>query len=338
MNLPAIPVLFEQLGIETVVHDMGRRIQRLSPQVFRQFEAGQQPWPWPLQQHAWLAIIGWHEDDRDKHFIWFVRLPLDELGQLDPVVRDEWRQNILSLLSAGKAGHDNGIEPAFGFTPKEESMAAFHARAEQLLHQPVSAYYSQVQDYLAGKPGYDNWQQLGMQGLAEVAARLDEGNNQQIVMHAIPLLPLPPFAQLCRFLEHQPIDDALATCLISRADDSASVDPLVAVIRGISGMNHSSLHGKFIFQWLNGPHGNNIEVLAAISGRSWELLTHKDIARAWLTALSQNDQGQHGFDHLLADVLAIPGIRTPLMDVMREPERDDSLARAMAQFFRGVRH
>jgi hypothetical protein len=81
-------------------------------------------------------------------------------------------------------------------------------------------------------------------------------------------------------------------------------------------------------------YGTDIEILAAISGRCWEDLQDKDICRLFLECLANNTHGQSGFTHLLIDLLAIPGMREPVMQGLRDPNRSIELAQAMGQFFK----
>jgi len=53
------------------VFDMGRRVQKLSSDTFADFEDAKVPYPYPLQQHAWIAILFWNKQQSNQHYIWF---------------------------------------------------------------------------------------------------------------------------------------------------------------------------------------------------------------------------------------------------------------------------
>lgn len=318
---------------------------RLTPQQFNQFENGVLAYPTPFQQYAWLGLLGWQEEDKSRHFIWFLKLPLDELGKINPLARDELLHYLVNQLGERLLTPDDGADSAtaptalpHGFTPGEESMAMFHAKAAQLLGQPPSRYYSHARDYLAGKQGYDQWAFVGMQGLADVVARLQQEDNHDRLLQALPQLPSQPFGQLCRFLEHENISPELATTLINRARHNEtseySHDDLVAIIRALAGCTVSQLRQNLIRQVLAEPYGTDIEILAAISGRCWEDLRDNEICRLFLERLASNTHGQSGFTHLLMDLLAIPGMRESVMQGLRDPNRSEELAQAMGQFFK----
>ena len=334
----------QQAGINYVVYDMGRRMVRLTPQQFNQFENETIAYPTPLQQHALLGIIGWQSDDKARHFIWFLKLPLDELGKIIPVARDELLQYLIErlgqkMLTSEKstATDDEPTALPHGFTPGEDSMAMFHAKAAQHLDQPPSSFYEHAREYLSGKQGYDQWAFVGMQGLADVVTRLDQQENHDLLQQALPHLPTQPFGQLCRFLEHETISPQVARTIINRAsndeDPENSRDITVASLRAISGCPDQNLRLAFIRKVLAGEHARDIEVLAAISGRCWEDLKNDDLCRSYLGALAINTNGQTGFMHLLLDLMMIPGMREPVMLAMRDPDRSNELAQAMGQFF-----
>lgn len=342
MKLNSIDEFLHQAGFSYIVYDMGRRMVQLTPQQFNQFETGVLAYPTPLQHHAWLGLLGWQEEDKSHHFIWFLKLPLDELGKMNPLARDELLHHLIKQMGRRLLTSAHSPESAaplpHGFTPGEECMAMFHAKAALRLGQPASRYYQYARDYLTGKQGYEQWAFVGMQGLADVVARLKQEGNEELLKQAIPQLPVQPFGQLCRFLEHEEISSDLAAGLIKRAGkrDKTTVnrEDLVAIIRALAGCTDSDLRQNLIRQVLTGPYGNDIEILAAISGRCWEDIRNKEICRLFLECLAINSHHQNGFTHLLMDLLAIPGMREAVMQGLRDPNRSEELAQAMGQFFK----
>jgi hypothetical protein len=345
MTIESINEFLRQAGFNFVVYDMGRRMVRLTPQQFNQFENGVLTYPTPFQLHAWLGLLGWQEENKSHHFIWFLKLPLDELGKINPLARDELLHYLVNQLGQRLLTSEEGTDSTttlaalpYGFTPGEESMAMFHAKAARILEHAPSRYYNHARDYLSGAQGYDQWAFVGMQGLAEVVARWQQDDNLNRLQQAIPQLPSEPFGQLCRFLEHEDIPAELATTLINRAKHDRASEfsraDLVAILRALSGCTSSRIRQSLIQQVLAEAYGTDIEILAAISGRCWEDLQDKDICRLFLECLANNTHGQSGFTHLLIDLLAIPGMREPVMQGLRDPNRSIELAQAMGQFFK----
>ena len=81
----------------------------------------------------------------------------------------------------------------------------------------------------------------------------------------------------------------------------------------------------------------DINVLVSISGRCWEDLRDETLCRLYLEALAANPEGQEVFNKVVADLFTIPGLREPIMAILRSPDRSDTLAAAIGQFFSALR-
>jgi hypothetical protein len=342
MKIESISEFLRQAGFRFTVYDMGRRMLGLAPQQFNQFENGALAYPTPLQQHAWLGLLGWQEETKSHPFIWFLKLPLNEVGKINPLARDEILHFLINQVGQHIVTSENNPNSAvalpYGFTPGKESMAIFHAKAARRLEQPPSRFYQHARDYLAGQQGFEQWAFVGIQGLADIVARLREKDNEEILKQAIPELPAQPLGQLCRFLEHERISTGLATTLIKRVSNHTlseiSRDELVFVIRALAGCANSGIRQEFLRQVLAGPYAFDIEILAAITGRCWEDLQDNEICQLYLERLANNNQQQAGFNSILMDLLAIPGMRKTVMRGLRNPNRSEALAQAIGQFFK----
>ncbi len=77
-------------GAKYRVFDMGRRVAKLSSDQFFNFESAQQAYPYPLQKSALFGVVFWSPTLPDKHYIWFLKFPLDEQGLLIQGARDEF--------------------------------------------------------------------------------------------------------------------------------------------------------------------------------------------------------------------------------------------------------
>lgn len=339
---------FEQTDTHYRVFDIGRRVSPLSRTQFTQFEDSKIPYPTPLQRQAWLGILGWTQQP-EQHFVWFLKFPLDELGQLAIVARDDFLATLLEnidahLPSANDTGkqqqklQDSLDNSAYGFKPKENSMAIFHAKASKIMGQPGSKYYAHAREYLGGKPGYEQWAFVGLQGLADVAARLDEDGNEAIVAKALTQLPIQPFNELCTCLENEKTGTAIAEALTERVDTELNarqpeIPLIVAALRGLSFAQAVGLRRELLRKILKHDIGNHIEVLAAISAKCWEDLNDETIGQNFVESLARNSAGVDAFHFIMADLLFIPGMREPLFKQLRNPERSDTLAQAVGKMF-----
>jgi hypothetical protein len=334
-NTITLSDFLEQSGARYLVYDMGRGIRPLDADHFRRFESATEPYPYPLQQHAWLALLGQHGEETEGQFIWFLKFPLDERGLLIQGTRDDF---MARLLESHAQSTEEAPESPYGFKPKQSVMAAFHAIATRALGQQPSRYYDHARNYFAGEPGYDQWAFVGIQGIADVAARIDERDNRERLLQAIPQLPPPALTALCGFLENVEIDDTLATALQQRLQqelESAEVDInlAVALLRSFSCCGKPALRNSAVALVLKSSHAKDIALLAAIAARNWESLLDETLAHLYCEALAENSLGQDAFTQVMADLLYLPGLRTPLLTQLRNPQRSDALAGAVGAMF-----
>lgn len=328
------------------IYDMGRGIRKLEPEAFEQFEAGNLPYPYPLQQHAWLGILGWNMQDKNEQFIWFLKFPLDETARLIQATRDDFMAHLLQTvghnIQAQREGHElqDGLnESPYGFKPKESTMAAFHAKALYSLGRPPSRFYDHARNYFAGDPGYDQWAFVGVQGIADVAARLEEEDNLSLVIKALPELPPPALIALCGFLENETIPTPLAEALQSRmekalARETPDVNIVAALLRAFSQNKGKGLREAAVQCALNSAQRHDINLLAAIAARNWEVLADEQLAHDYVEALAANNLGQEAFTQIMADLLYIPGMRPPLLAQLRNPQRSAALSQAVGAMFK----
>jgi hypothetical protein len=101
MNANSINSISEFLlhaGTEYIVFDMGRRLTALDNQAFLDIENGSTVAPFPRQQHAWFGIVFWNKNSSNQHYIWFIKLPLDEQGLVVAASRNHFLQIIVDAL------------------------------------------------------------------------------------------------------------------------------------------------------------------------------------------------------------------------------------------------
>jgi hypothetical protein len=343
---PQISTLFQLLeagGLEPRFYDMGRRILPLPKETFLSFERTDHPYPQPLQQQAWLALVLRTGEDP---VVWFLRFPLDEQGKLLQAARDEFMFQLMERLgNMASQSEEQRTQIAavleqspYAFQPKQERLAAFHARLTVELGQPPSRYYDHAKRYFSGELGWDQWSFIGYQGIADIAARFAENGNTQRLTTAIPQLPPTPLEALCHLLENYAIPASLAQALLERTRttlESETPDPQVisATLRGISYSTATNHRRTLLKEVLHHPIAQRSDLLAAVAGRAWNDLKETELRMQFLEQLSANDQGQAFFDQLLADLLFITESRPGLLESLRNPNRSERLSRAIGAFF-----
>jgi len=347
-TITSLTEFFEQSGFQFRIFDMGRRITPIDIDTFSAIENSQQPYPYPLQQQAWIGLLGWPEDNNEKHFIWFLRLPLDEMGSVAFAARDDLLRRLVKMAEQGLNGADEAAlqtsmdDNPFGFKPTDERMSIFHAKAGKLLGLPASQYYAQARDYFTGQLNIDQWSQLGLQGIADVAARLDEDDNALHLAELIDKLPDIPFEAVCQCLEHEALDMYLSQSITRRATQELAqpeprADQVALCLRALSMSGSPGMRRNLLEQVLASEIGSDIQILVAISGRCWQDLEDEMILHDFLAALASNSGGQDVFNKVLADLFTIPGMRVNIMTALRNPQRADQLSEALGQFFAAIR-
>ncbi|MBI3188690.1 MAG: DUF3549 family protein [Gammaproteobacteria bacterium] len=329
-QLNGIQEFLQNTGSGFQVFDMGRRIQLVRADIFSEFEAGKIQWPWPLQQQAWLGMMILQPDSNDL-VIWFVRLPLDNRGFLDEKIRKDFLQRLQQTEK-----QDDKTQNPYGFKPKQEQLAVFHAKAALQSAQPPSRFYAHARDYFAGIPGYDQWAFVGFQGIADIAARLPQDDNEQLLASALPSLPVQPFEALCQCIEHEAIGDTLASSLLQKleqllAHNETDAGVISCCLRALSG---SSSATQAVELALSHPCASHADVLAAIAGRCWETLSDEKRMLVYLENLAQCSEGQDFFTAIVADLINIPGMQQPIHQSMRNPNRSTVLAKSIGGMFR----
>lgn len=324
------------------VFDMGRKVTPINNSRFEALESQKKAYPYPFQKKAWLALLLWEEGKQSESLIWFLQFPIDELGFLQQQSRDAFLIDLLeqagkNILAKqkGKKILDELTESPFSFKPAQFRLAAFHAVATCELSQPASSYYQHAHDYLTGNSGFEQWQFLGLQGIADVVARLHQDNNEELLKNALEEMPDAPLESFSQMLENTVISEKLFNALNSRLNKEMLKQPtnvllVSALLRGLSASS-LALRETAFNAVLQSSIGTEIEVLAAISGRSWESLLEPVLLELFAENLAQHEQPS--FNAILADLLQIPGMRDPVFSIMRNPKRSKALSKKMTAFF-----
>lgn len=291
-------------GARYQVYDMGRRVTPLAD--FAAIAGGQRPYAYPLQQQAWLGILFWQQ----QPYVWFVKLGLDEQGLIN---QGHAAQFMAQVLTAMQEGRDALPDNPYTFTPSDEKRAAFHSQARLFLGEPASLYYEQAAAFTQGQ--HQDWQRLGLQGLADLAVR-DRHTEAFIAMVA--KAPLPVLQALAGQLENLTIAKLLADALWARFDEA----PLV-LARALA---RSTYAAEATDRLLSAAV--DINTLAVIAGRLFDTLVEPQRLTDYLTQAASVEQGQY-FNDLFADLVMLPQLRPALLAKLRDPERSEILAKAM---------
>lgn len=325
----------ENTGAELRIYDMGRRVCEISRDDFLRFERTETAYPLPMQQKAWFALVQLRPHVSKEPLIWFLCFDLDEQGKLVLATRDYFIHRFVELASDNKQETDLDAalqDNPFTFKPREDKLANLNAVVNRDLGMPASQYFDHAKDYFGGKLGWEQWNFIGYQGIADLAARKSDPHICRLLSEAIEHLPDEPLHALCQCLENHQVGELLGNALqvrLARALSSESPSPalLAALLRGLSRAEPERI-GEATREVLAHPAATNPEILAAVGGRAWEALLQKPVARAYLERLASEDVPQDVFNHCLGDLLRQPALQAQILAELRAEDRPEAVARA----------
>ncbi|RUO34659.1 DUF3549 family protein [Aliidiomarina soli] len=313
------------------IFDLGRLVQQIANTEFALIEAGQQPYPTPLQQHAWLGIVFWHKNNAQSPYIWFAKFPLDERGLISHGARQHYLQIIVEALgrdiTAPTSAEQDEIlkQNPYIFTPAEDKRAAFHAKVSYLLEQPASIYFEDAEAFILGKSQPADWQQLGLQGLHDVAVRLNQQPKLATAIHQhFDSWPAPFQKVLCETLEQHPLPSSLQHNLTARLQQQRGEAALPQHISLLRALSSSVQSGSRITSELQRAIRALLDtscepdLLVILAARLWPLLEDDGIRTAYLNQLATQPDL---FPHLFADLVALPALRPHLLLLLHSPDQ-----------------
>ena len=326
--------LLQQLQGQYRVYDMGCRLSKLSAADFKAFEEGRKAYPLPWLRHAWVGILSWSpttsSNKASTPTIWFLKLPLDERGQLVQAARDEFLNQLLETIGTNMLDQQASTEWAeqlkhsnLAFTPDEARMAAFHAQASLTLEQAASSFYPAVRHYMSSEKTQLSWQELGLQGFADFAMRLDQ---QQQWRQTISQLPAPVQDTIATQLENQKLDHSLAKAFILRGRASAEDGEKVACLRAISQSPDSESRQQWLKQIMGKDNTVGVELLATITSKCSEDLLTAELMELFVHQCAA-DQGV--FNGLVQELMYQPKLRMQVLEAFRANERSPALIQAI---------
>ena len=316
------------------IYDLGRRVQHIDMMAFHQIEALNTPYPFPIQGHAQFAVVFWNQHQQE--FVWFLKLPLDEQGLLNPAARTQFIKMVLDALGQDLTQaltedqqQQMGNHP-FAFKPGQEKLAVFNSLVRKQLGQQASSQYEFAMQYLSGQVPAQQWQQLGFQGLADICVRLGDLDHSEAISKGLQQGADEAIAALCQCLEHVNLPDALAAELLQKL--KFSPDLRLMLLRSLASRPVESAEAIL---WLETQGMLDADALLTIAARNWLALKQEQVRTIYFEALAL--QEQHFFNQIFADIVSIPSLRTEMLNTIRNPQRSAQLSTAIGGLFRATR-
>ncbi|ABI39723.1 conserved hypothetical protein [Shewanella sp. MR-4] len=316
------------------VYELGRRVQHIDMLAFHQIESLVTPYPYPIQGHAQFAIVFWNESQ--QHFIWFLKLPLDEQGLLSPAPRSQFIEMVLTALGQDPTQpltdeqQDRLANNPFSFKPSQEKLAVFNALVRKQLGLSASIQYEFAVQYLSGQIAPSEWQHIGLQGLSDVCVRLGELDHEQQLLVSFDNSAIEVQIALCQCLEHLHLTEALANKLYDKFV-TAPPEYQAYYLRALA--SHTELSQRALAH-LQQSERLEANELISIAGRNWTVLKQELSRSIYLEALAR--QPQAFFNQIFADIVAIPSLRNHLLGELRNPNRSVQLSQAIGGLFKAT--
>lgn len=316
------------------VYDLGRRVQHIDMLAFHQIESLATPYPYPIQGHAQFAIVFW--DASQQHFIWFLKLALDEQGLLSPAPRSQFIEMILTALGQDPTQplsdeqQERLANNPFSFKPTQEKLAVFNALVRKQLGQHASTQYEFALQYLSGQMESTQWQHIGLQGIADVCARANELDHEEHLISSFDIAAIEVQIALCQCLEHLHISDILADKILTKLID-AQPEYKPYFLRALASRAE---YGQQALEQIHKQSCLDANTLLSLAGRNWSVLKQASSRSIYLEALAL--QPQAFFNQVFADIVAIPSLRNPLLAELRNPTRSVQLSQAIGGLFKAA--
>ncbi|WP_192034773.1 DUF3549 family protein [Halomonas sp. YLGW01] len=333
---------FMRSGARVRLYHLGRRLAPCSLDDLAAFEAQRQPWAVPWQGQARLACV-FTLGDVEEPLIWFLSLPLDEQGHLVAAPRDAFIERLLETLghSVATLGEEHRVDNLMkdnplAFTPPLPLQAMLHARANRDLDRPASEHLELAEDYLTGAQDdhpANQWQALGLQGLADFAIRHDTDQAHALAKR-LPTLPNEVLHSLCYCLEHVTLAPALIQALRARGEQAAGegdIETFCACVRAVSASQKESV-ATWYGELLDDPAACGPDLLAAMAARGWEHLEDAQRLPRYLERLAE--QPSVDFTAVVRDLALIPRLRLPLLMQLRDAPADSPVGQRLAHLHR----
>ncbi|MBU2871983.1 DUF3549 family protein [Colwellia sp. E2M01] len=356
-NIATISELLKLSGSQYRLYDMGRLVTKLSKEVFEKVELNQLPYPTPTQGHACFAIAFWQKKSAQP-YLWILKLPLDERGLLNQGARNHLIAIIVEALGAdltqqaSKKQEELLSSNPYLFTPAQYKLASLNSKIKVDLKQAPSEHFLVFKQYLIQNisnmtasdnkqiAAWQNWQHIGVQGITDFIARINQDNHSELLKAALPYLPEQVLSPVCSALENEQYPIALLEILLSLLEAELSTTSTKAAAQPIkttqllralaASSNHP--HMKVMVEQLLAKDKVSKELLITLSSRCWQVLADKEILMCYFEQLLKHNDLQL-FSSIFKDLVSVPLVRHVAFACIRCENRSTELAEAIGQLY-----
>ena len=332
-------------GTEYQVFDLGRRLEPTDSQTFLEIENGSAYAPYPRQQHAWFGIVFWNKNASTQHYIWFVKLPLDEQGLVVAAARNHFLEIIVDALGQSVAEDTENAQTLpdnpYSFVPNQSQLAQFNALVKRTLNQPLSEEAQKVEAYIQA-PQLVDWQQISMQSVADFVQSLSQHPKQDKLTQAIEtntsLYSQVFLNTLMEMSESVSLPENLLAAYLDEIDKSDEIN--LAALRGTSeGTFNPTINNKLL-ELLKSEKSQRLDILSVIAARHFEQMEPL-LLSAFLEQAANVDEkeGHKGalFAGFFSDLVQVPKLRRQVLTLLHSKANPQILSNAFQQLFAQAR-
>ncbi|MCZ8531426.1 DUF3549 family protein [Alteromonas sp. PRIM-21] len=332
-------------GTEYHVFDLGRRIEPTDNQTFLEIENGSAYAPYPRQQHAWFGIVFWNKNASSQHYIWFIKLPLDEQGLVVAAARNHFLEIIVDALGKSIAEDTENAQQLpdnpYSFVPNQSQLAQFNALVKSTLNHPLSEEAQKVEAYIQA-PQLVDWQQISMQSVADFIHGFSRHAKRGVLEEAIKAnvaLYSDVFVNtLMETSESVSLSDNLLAMYLSKIDDGDDIN--LAALRGTSEGSFNPTINSKLLDLLKNEKTQRIDILSVIAARHFEqmepLLLSTFLEQAAKVDEKEGHQGAL-FAGFFSDLVQIPKLRRQVLTLLHSDANSDILSKAFQRLFAQAR-
>jgi hypothetical protein len=346
MSMNTLTDFLEQSQCQFRIYDLGRKVSKISNHAFKEIEHNQKAYPYPIQQHAYIGLTFWQVSSQKEHFVWFLKMPLDEQGLLKITAQTSFIKMVVEAMGSNLTAEvseklqERLASNPFIFKPNSEKLAIFNAAINASFIRPPSSFYNGAFSYFSGATNWNEWQELGIQGIADLVARLEHDDNQQHLINALPHLPQQPLQSLALCLEHQSqINTKLAQAIAKQATielQAGHQENAILLLRALSSAPSVGIIKTLLEEQFSSDLIHNVHWYVGIAGRVWNALEDETLLNRFLEALANNHPAL--FPQLFTDLVAVPSLREKVLKQLRLPARSPALSEAIGVLFSNVKN
>ncbi|MFC4700036.1 DUF3549 family protein [Glaciecola siphonariae] len=328
-----------QAGTEYFILDVSRTRHLLDNQRFFDYENNERPYDCPRQGYAWFCLVFWNKSMNQEHYIWFLKLPVDEQGLIQQAARDQFLQIVIEALGNELQKVDTTSaelpENPFVFVPSQQLLADCNAFIRHHLDLPNRPGLAKAFTYIKA-PNVQPWAELSVQDISDFASKIHHKPHEQAVIAN--LSQLPDAVCLCLFSSFEGIKlpSELNHALLNyqqSADDKLSAMALRALAS-----SHNSAVKDYVHSLISSDNPLDIETLVVIAGRFWQCLipqehTEQDYLSLYLAKVAKADAHFDLFKGIYADLVHLPSLRVFLLATIRQKAQCEVLNQAIATLF-----